>query len=236
MARPMDREAMRDEVYARLGETAGFFTDAQINQWLNDGMDDVALKLEPKVSSATLDTEDAKGEYELPDNLISIKTALYLDSSTDEWLPLSETTYLELFRSNPDWEHSTVTTIPTHWYWRPEGVIGVFPIPDNGTTGGLRIIYTCRPDEMDEDTDTTTMPDWLDRVVVLYAVMRCRFKERDEKKALVARAEWERATDLASVLINKHRKEHGPKIQPKQRTYRSYWYGRNPRFKAWSNN
>jgi hypothetical protein len=232
----MNRGEMRDEVYTRLGETAGFFTDANINQWLNDGMDDIALRLEPKVTSATLSTVANTIEYSLPENLISIKTVLYLDTTPtpDQYVELIETTYLQLFRENPSWENDTVALVPNRWYWRPEMVIGIYPKPETGTTSGLRIIYTCRPDEMDEDVDTTTMWDYLDRVVILYAVMRAREKDRDEKRAIVARAEWTESVAIASTLTNKHRKEHAPRLQPGGNTYRNYWYGRYPRFKAWS--
>ena len=228
----MTLSTMRSEVYNRLGERAGFYTDAQINLWLNDGMDDIALRLEPKVSSATISTVANTTEYELPSNLISIKTSLFLDDSTDTWREMEETSYLELFRENPSWESDTIAQIPFKWYWRPEMVIGVYPKPVAATTDGLRIIFTCRPDEMDADADVTTMPDWLDRAVVLYAVFRARLKDRDDQRALVARAEWEKSVDEGGILINKHRKEHAPRLEPKQKGYREWWYNRVPRFRA----
>jgi hypothetical protein len=225
---------MRAEVYTRLGEQAGFYTDANLTQWLNDGMDDIAIRLEPKVTSSTLTTTASQIEYPLPDNLISIKTALYKDTNAtpDAWVDLKEVTYLELFRMNADWEADTTPLVPTMWYWRPEYVIGLYPKIVAGTTDGLRIIYTCRPDEMVDDTDTTTMPNYLDRTVVLYAVMRARLKDRDDQRAIVARAEWEKSVDMGSLIINKHRKEHAPRVEPRQTAYRTWWYNRTPRFRA----
>lgn len=236
MSRPMTLAEMRTEVLTRLGEQAGFYTTANINQWLNDGMDDIALRLEPKVTSATLTTTNNQGEYSLPENLISIKTVLYLDTTPtpDQYRELTETTYLQLFRENPAWENDTCTLLPERWYWRPEMIIGVYPKPETGTTDGLRIIYTCRPDEMTDETDVTTMWDYLDRVCILYAVMRARMKDRDDQRALMAKAEWTEAVALASTLTNKHRKEHAPRLEPSGNNYRNYWYGRYPRFKAWS--
>lgn len=234
MSRPMEFSEMLAEVYARLGEQAGFYTDTNIKQWLNDGMDDIALELEPKVTSATITTTNATTEYTLPENLISIKTVLYYDSANLLWREMTETTYLELFRQDASWESRTVDLIPTHWYWRPEGIIGVFPQPVTGTTDGLRIIYTCRPDEMTADDDTTTMPDYLDRAVVLYAVFRARLKDRDDQRAVVARGEWEKAVAMGAMLINKHRKDHAPKLEAKQANYRTWWYNRTPRFRATS--
>lgn len=236
MSRPMTLAEMRTEVFARLAESAGFFTSDNIDQWLNDGMDDIALRIEPKVTSSTIDTSDATTEYALPDNLISIKTVLYLDttSSTDQWVKLTETTYLQLFEDNAAWENDTCTLVPDRWYWRPERIIGVYPQPITGTVGGLRIIYTCRPDEMTAEDDTTTMWDYLDRVVILYAVMRARMKDRDDQRAVVSKAEWTEAVALASSLTNKQRKDHAPRLRPSSRSYRQYWQSRYPRFRAWS--
>lgn len=236
MSRPMTLAEMRTEVLTRLGEQAGFYTSANITQWLNDGMDDIALRLEPKVTSATLTTTANTTEYTLPENLISIKTVLYLDTSVtpNQYRELDETTYLALFRANASWENDTCTLIPHSWYWRPEMVIGIYPKPETGTTNGLRIIYTCRPDEMVDDDDTTTLWDYLDRVCVLYAVKMARQKDRDEQRALVAKAEWTEAVAMASTLTNKHRKEHAPRLEPVGNTYRNYWYGRYPSFKAWT--
>jgi hypothetical protein len=226
---------MRTEVYSRLGEQAGFYTDDNLTQWLNDGMDDIALNLEPKVSSAILTTYGARTEYLLPDNLISIKTALYYDSAAAQWRDLQETSYTELFRSNPGWESDTVALIPHMWYWRPEGVIGIYPQPVTGTTNGLRIIYTCRPEEMVEDEDVSHLPTYLDRAIILYAVFRAKLKDRNDEKAVLARAEWEKAVASAAMLINKHRKEHAPRLEPNQNNYRKWWYNRTPHFRATSN-
>ncbi len=235
MSRPMTLLEMRTEAYARLGEQAGFYTDDNLTQWLNDGADDIALNLEPKVTSATITTLAATTEYALPDNLISIKTALYYDSSAAQWRELQETSYLELFRSNPGWESDTVALIPHMWYWRPEGVIGVYPQPVSGTNDGLRVIYTVRPDEMVDDEDTTTMPNYLDKAVILYAVFRAKLKDRNDEKAVLARAEWEKAVSSAAIIINKHRKENAPRFEPNQKNYRKWWYNRTPHFRATSN-
>lgn len=228
----MTLEEMRNEVYARLGELAGFYTDANLTQWLNDGMDDIALNLEPKVTSATITTVASTTEYALPDNLISIKTALYYDSSAAQWRDMEETSYMELFHSNPGWESDEVALMPHKWYWRPEGIIGVYPKPTTGTTNGLRIIYTCRPDEMVDDDDVTTMPTYLDRAVVLFAVFRAKLKDRNDEKAVIARAEWEKAVAAGAMLINKHRKEHAPRLESNQKNYRRWWYNRTPNFRA----
>lgn len=232
MSRPMTLTQMRSQVYTRLGESAGFYTDANITQWLNDGMDDIALRLEPLVVTATIDLVAGTQEYLLPDDLISIKAVL-IKNADSAWVNLELTSFEELFRNNPDWEHDTRVSVPTMWYWRQD-VLGIAPPPLTSRTSGLRIVYTCRPEEMDADGDFTNMPSYLDRVCVLYAVYRALLKSRDEQRAILARAEFEKALDQAGQIINKHRKEHAPRLEPKQKGYRRWWYNQNPRFRAWT--
>lgn len=223
---------MRTEVYAKLGEIAGFFTDDNINQWLNDGLDEVCIRLEPILASATLDTTAATTEYLLPSDLISLHQVLYKDAS-DHWQQLRETTYEDLFRTLPTWEEDTTTGVPTHFYWRQESV-GLYPQPTTGDSDILRIIYTCRAAEFASDNATSGLPNYLDRCIVMYAVMRGRSKDRDEQRMAVAKAEFEEAIAHAAGIINKQRKEAAPRLYPKQRNYRQFYAARFPRTQAWS--
>ena len=229
MARPRPRSELRQEVRDRLGESGtGYYTDAQLNQWLNDGVDYVAMAVEPLVSTGTVDITavtgsapyTGQGEYLLPDGLISIKQAYYKDSA-GKWDILEETTFEDLFEQNPDWE-SSAGDPPSRWYWRQD-VIGLYQKPDTARTGALRLLFTCRPSEMTGDTATTGLPSWLDRAVVLYVLYRCRLKDRDEVRAAGAMVELTGAIRQASSKVNKPRKDHAPRIVPSQRAYRQYY-------------
>jgi hypothetical protein len=236
MSRPMTRTQMLTEVRARLGETGtGFFTDAQINQWLADGVDEIALFVEPIITTMTVDitavTGSApyvdQGEYLLPDSLISIKQVYFKDSNSKWTDPLNETTYEKLFAENgADWESSTGDP-PHSYYWRQD-IIGLFPKPSTTRSGALRVLHTCRPTEMSADANTTGLPSWLDRACVLYALYRCRLKDRDGQRAVEAYAEFNMAIKRAASKLNKQRKDHAPRIVASQRAYRQY-YGR-PRY------
>jgi len=231
MARPLTLSTMTTEVYARLGETAGFYTDANIAQWLNDGMDDIALRLEPLLDDTTANLVDGTGEYAVPTGTISIHNVLVLDASS-KWNNIPRTTFEALFRTNPSWESDAETRMPTYWYWR-QSKIGFYPIPSTNVTNGIKYIYTFRPTEMTAAANTTGMEDYLDRVVVLYAVFRARLKNQDEKRAMIARSEWERAVDQAATILNKHSKEHAPKLVIDTAYSRRYNKGFQ-RFRAWS--
>lgn len=227
MARPMQLSELRTEVYNRLAETAGFFTNAQINQWLNDGMDEVAMAVEPLVTTATQDITADTREYLLPDALISIKQVHFLDSDS-VWHLLSETTYEDLFEQHPDWEDSANTADPPRqWYWRQD-VLGLYPTPSTTRNAACRILYTCRPSEMLVDTAKTGMPSWLDRAVITFALYRCLLKDNQSKRAVEAITEFNRLVHQAQRNMNKIRKDHAPKMEPRSSDYRTYY--RRPRY------
>ncbi len=230
MSRPMIRSELRAEVYRLLAESAGFYTDAGINQWLFDGVDEIAIKLEPIFADARMSVVANTNEYVLPDDLISIKKVLYKKSTDTNWAELIETTYERLFEENAGWESSTATS-PSLYYWRQD-TLGLYPNPTTAQTApsyGVRIIYTCRPAEMADDTSITGLPDYTDRAVVRYAVMQARATDRDEKRKLATKAEYEEALAFAATLIDKQRKQHGPRLTPLSRSYRTYYYNRFPK-------
>jgi hypothetical protein len=84
------------------------------------------------------------------------------------------------------------------------------------------------------DSAITGLSSYMDRLAVLYAVMRGCEKSREPQRARAAREEWEAQVNMAATIINKHRKEHAPRLQPSGPTYREYYYQRFPRFRAWS--
>lgn len=229
MARPMTRQELRENAFARLGETAGFYVDDQLNQWIADGIDEIALRVEPLVVSATMDVVADTGEYLLPTNLISIKFALF-EQPNGDWGQLRETQYSRLFEANPNWETETTTT-PSMWYWRQD-VIGLYPIPDTSNTDALRIVYTCRPPEPAGDSSTSGIPDFFDRAIVSWVIYKALLKDRQQERAAIVRAEFEEMIGTGQQVLNKHRKDHAPRLVPQQRAYRQY-FARGGRRQRW---
>lgn len=229
---PRTLDEMRTEVYARLAETSGFFTDAQITQWLNDGVEDICLDIEPLARNATVDVTADTGEYALPCDTINVRWSLYYDTANTNWMRLTETKYDDLFDIDPNWEEDR-STFPTHFYWRVN-IIGLFPIPDTSATAGLRIYYTHLPESMSADADVTGLDAWLDKAVVLYALWRCKLKDRDEQRAREVLAEYKAIVNQAGKKLNKHRKQHAPRLVVDQSPYRIYYQNMNRRIRATS--
>src|SRR5689334_3893134 len=98
---------LRGEVYVRLAEGGGgFYTDAQINQWLTDGVRALSTVIEPLRTTATTTPIADTAEYSLPTGLLSVKLVQYLDTSSN-WFNLTETTWQTLFTNRPNFENDT---------------------------------------------------------------------------------------------------------------------------------
>lgn len=220
---------LRTEVYAQLAETSGFYSNSEITQWLNDGVEDICLDIEPLARNATVNIVADTHEYALPCDIINVRFAMY--GGTGEWVKLSECKYEDLFDNNSDWEDTTNLSnesVPSMFYWRGN-IVGLYPIPGAALTAGLRIYYTYIPTEMSDDADETGLDFWLDKAVVKYAVYKCRLKDRDEQRAQYCLREYKALVNQAGKKLNKHRKNHAPRLVSDQTNYRIY-YQRMPTY------
>ena len=216
--------SLRAEVYTRLAESgSGFYTDAEINQWLTDGVRDVSVTVEPLETTATVTTVTSTQEYLLPQDTLSIRRADYLGTNS-VWYALTETTWQSLYQRDPDWINAT-TGAPEQWYWRQANVIGVTPAPSATYAGAakLRILYTYLPAAMSGDTSVTGLPEWLDDTVVLFAVYRGYLKDRDFQRAQATSQEYSRGVSEGSIKLNRQRKQSAPRLVPDMGPYRTYW-------------
>lgn len=215
--------SMRTEVYARMAESgAGFFTSDQLDQWLADGQRQVAVDVEPVVTTATTTTTNGTAEYALPSDVLSIRQVHYLNTSS-AWTLLTETTWESLFDGDVDFENDT-DGIPDRWYWRSQ-VIGLYPAPDatNAGSAKLRILYTYTPSPMTGAGDTSGMPDFLDDSIILFAVYRAYLKDRDFQRAQATAQEYSRGVSRATFKLQRQRRQNAPRLQPNQNPYRRYW-------------
>jgi len=157
---------LRNAVRKRLGETtAAFWTDAEINAYVNQGAKDLSwrtkcLRTTGYISSisCTANTVSAcSNEYTISTALSTACyaiTEVYFKEDGTDFVRLNPTTREELDVQNPAWQSligytysttaSTVTTYnytsntstPTDYYWsREEDVFGLYPPPDADNSG-----------------------------------------------------------------------------------------------------
>ncbi len=168
----MTREEMRDLTRKRLGETTGaFWTDTEINSYINLGAKDVAqrtksLRSDTIISSVstvatTAGSATASNEYTISDsisNFFAITEMIFMQNGIN-WIKLIPTTRESLDAVQTGWRtligytNSTtagVTTynfrsnpsIPTHYYWnREEDIFGLNPPPNDENEGAFIKVY-----------------------------------------------------------------------------------------------
>lgn len=170
------RADILSSVRALLNETtAGFWTDAEIDTWTNDGQRDIATKALCIESKSTIATVNGTLEYAYTG--IAVRSAGYLNKSLTKITPIQI-------------GHPPANgTIPQFWYeWG--GKIGILPVPDAVYTIDL---YTAI-DSVDMATGaaTSNLPQLFRLPMILYGVYRALIKDR----------KFAQAAQVYSIYIN----------------------------------
>ena len=168
----MIRSEIRDRARKRLGETtASFWTDAELNSWIDEAGDDIAFKTKSIRTNGTLTTVTDQQEYGLASNfstLISIIDVEYYQDGTT-WVKIPATSREELSKLHRGWQSADSGT-PQKYYWdREEDIIGFYPTPDSSNDGAYATVYYARTyTPMGADSATPTLPSFLHMAMVYY--------------------------------------------------------------------
>ena len=197
----MTRSEIRALARKKLGETtAAFWTDAEINGYINLGCKDIAyrtkcLRNNQNIAAVSCESSTAaavSNEYTISgyiSNFFAITELLFMQEGTD-WQKLIPTSREELDAINPGWRtlagytysntSSGVTTynyesnpgIPTHYYWdREEDVLGLYPPPDDDNAGDyIKVYFTYDHTDLSTDSSSPTIPTPLHIAVVDFTV------------------------------------------------------------------
>ena len=168
----MTREEIRDLSRKKLGETtAAFWTDTEINTYINLGCKDIAQRTKCLRSNTTIGVASCvattagsasdSNEITISDhisNFFSVIDAEFMQEGTD-WVKLTPTSRDELNSISPGWKTSigytytntagTTTynydshpSTPTHYYYdREEDILGIYPPPDDDNEGDYLKVF-----------------------------------------------------------------------------------------------
>lgn len=170
----MQLSELRADVRAELDEdTAGFWTDAMLNRWINAGNLDIARRLEDLEATELQDSVASQANYDLPSDCLDykLKRVLYKNDGTN-YEPLYWIDFVQLNSIEGDQSNTlTDTGKPLRFYlW--ENDIWLQPVPAAAVTDGLKLYYYKRPATLTEDTDTPEHQTQLHSLIVLYACYR----------------------------------------------------------------
>ena len=197
----MTREEIRTIVRKRLGETtSAFWTDAELNTYINLGCKDIAWRIKCLRTSGTLAlasceaNEDAavSAEFVLSTSFSGIYAVneVYLRRLGEDYVRLTPTTREELDIINDAWQslvgrtytdtgtgditynYGSTTDEPQYYYWsREEDVIGFYPPPDDNNDGAtVKVYYSKEHTDLSSDSASPQLPFGVHLAVIDFTV------------------------------------------------------------------
>lgn len=205
---------MRTRVRYMLNETtASFWTDAMLNQWINDACDDLARDTETllKVTSPALVSAANTQDIAAPTDLLRIHRIVHKYNSETQQNALHP---MDLSAMDSVWgSRSDMQGRPCYfalWGTNPSVTIKLFPVPT--AAGTLTVYYYRRPVAASADGDSVDVAGGWEELVENYCEYRAKRRDQDpswqEAKALYDEkkssmiSHTRRLTDQAGVVVN----------------------------------
>lgn len=173
---------VRTKVRDRLDEsTATFWTDAQLNRWINDGMREVARLTETLQTTSDIAVTASDGTYTAPTDALRIYRAEFKPTGQSNVYPLE---YRDFNTMDEVWWSSQTTTtgtpaLFTMWGFVPSLTIQLYPVPS--VAGTLKVFYYKLPTAVSADNDTIECPAGWEDLIVDYAEYNALRKDRDPR-------------------------------------------------------
>jgi len=135
----------------------GYFSSAEIRDWLNEGLEDITVKAKHLKHTAYYDIQNGVEWYELPGNLIEIFKVFFKD------IPLTEIPLEDKGKSH----------VSGYIIWGD--AITLIPLED----GKLTLYYYRKPAEMKDNEDEPELSRAYHNLLIEYTLSRA--KQKDER-------------------------------------------------------
>jgi len=168
----MDGNAIKNRVLRQFGDQfQGRIIDADIVEWINTGMREVAQKNELLQVTATIALVSGQFEYSFPANIMNLVSIAHRG---DLMRGLGFTEFMQVTRDST----GVTTGVPTSFTtWADK--IRVFPTPDSSVSGEtIQVFYLRLPNEITLLTETPELPTTYHQRLVEYCLAQAA--EMDE--------------------------------------------------------
>jgi hypothetical protein len=201
----MNRSELRTALRSFLNEDIpGFWTDAQLNTYINLANDRVnsiisATREDYFTISATFSTVAGTKSYSFPTDCRFIRRMeIYDPTNEGNIIKLDELRWPRI-EANGDWLFPLTTAQPKRYVTRGTQ-FDLYPTPDAAYP--IRIYYDARPATMDSDDDIPTSPSDFHDMIVYWAAMLAK-KQNEEDDAGYSELFNARKVELIQTLINR---------------------------------
>jgi hypothetical protein len=161
---------VRTQIRDRLDEAAArYWTNAQIDSWINEATRDVARRAEVLQTTSTITTIAGTQEYSMPSDVVRVHRVEH--HSGDAVTPLE---YRDFNNMDAVWGTGQKQTTNTRPYWYslwgypPNLKVVLFPIPAL-SDDTIKVFYYRMPAAISGDSTTVPVPQGWEDLVVMYA-------------------------------------------------------------------
>ena len=156
--------------------TADLWADVELKEYLNRGYLHLVTNTDYLEGSDSLFITASTQFYDLTDSCIKPLIVQFDDDADSEYDTLPYASFKEIYKIAGD-DLWTKSDTPKYWFlWQRK--IGFWPIPESTITDGGKVLFTKRPDEMSDSTDTADIPDQFQEGIIFYAAEQASIKAR----------------------------------------------------------
>lgn len=193
------RATLRSNIQKQYGDTSGVNpATAEIDVWIQKAHDRIARRVHYHILTGTADLVANQ-----PDYAITYPTANFYPLRIDEVSRLADagTQYYRMTPLEGGWPEyrqrmdgifttttPTSTGTPKEWVLRGE-TIWLIPCPSYAEANGLKIVASCR-DILDDDADTTHVPNDYEWLIEAYCLAQWHEKSQDMRLAAYYREQF----------------------------------------------
>lgn len=201
----MIQSAAIEEIRVRLDETsAGFFRDADLRRFLNEGIRDVARKAQWKRASTTVPAVAGTQTYVLGTDIIQVYRVEFTPTGSSQRISLE---YRDLNQMDVVWGiNSTSQGMPDYWTMWSANPYTLYLAPVPALAGTITIYYYAMPTDLATNTDTAASSSidvplgWEDLPIEYATALGFRKSRRAQDYALAMAAYNEHLQDFLAIV------------------------------------
>lgn len=175
--------SMRTKVRRRLDEsTARFWTDADLNEWINEGAREVARRAETLQATTNISSVADTQQYSLPSNVFRVHRVEFTrDPSRSTALEYRDFNTMDSIW----WGSHYMSPGDPYWYtmwgFPPTLAMIVYPTPPDSIADAFKVYYYRMPATASADGDSVEIPSGWDDIILDYCEYSAFRKDADPR-------------------------------------------------------
>jgi hypothetical protein len=166
-----------------------FWSDADLNDFLNRAQEQVAVLAELLHCNSLANSEAGVQQYLQPRDILRVQRVFYKHPQTGEWLTLTYRSPDELDVAFPGWADAVASPGETPTWWTMRGqIVHLVPAPAETATQNIRLWGVQTPPPLVTDTEEPTFPLGYHEAVAIGAAIRALAADRtnpDNQRTIV---------------------------------------------------